>query len=220
MAINKDTKDTSKTNSKKKSNTTSNNTNNSYLENIVKSNIKDVVKNKIKPKKKKKINNATAKISVKQLKFVNEYIISANGTDAAIKAGYSKRTAGSQANDLLKRPHIKEALKKKFEEIENKKIATATEIMQMLTQAARGQWDEEQIIVEGLGGGITKSRKYKKGIAPKDRLKAAELLAKRFGMLTDKVEVKDDRTKEDTTVDILLKSLKERDAGFEDEDNE
>lgn len=219
MAINKDTNK----NTNKKSNSNTNNTNNSYLENIVKSNIKSIVNNKIKPKKKKKNNTDDSikkKLTLKQKRFIDNYIISANATDAAIKAGYSKKTAAQCGADNLRKLYIKQAIEEQLKKIEDKKIATATEIMQMLTQAARGQWDEEQIIVEGLGGGITKSRKYKKGIAPKDRLKAAELLAKRFGMLTEKVEVKDDRTKENATVDILLKSLKERDAGFEDEDNE
>lgn len=219
MAINKDTNK----NTNKKSNSNTNNTNNSYLENIVKSNIKSIVNNKIKPKKKKKNNTDDSikkKLTIKQQRFIDNYIISGNITDAALKAGYAKKSASSSGTELLKLPKIKAAVEEQLKKIEDKKIATATEIMQMLTQAARGQWDEEQIIVEGLGAGVSKARKYKRGIAAKDRLKAAELLAKRFGMLTEKVEVKDDRTKEDTTVDILLKSLKDRDADFEDEDNE
>lgn len=219
MAINKDTNK----NTNKKSNSNTNNSNNSYLENIVKSNIKSIVNNKIKPKKKKKNNTDDSikkKLTLKQKRFIDNYIISANATDAAIKAGYSKKTAAQCGADNLRKLYIKQAIEEQLKKIEDKKIATATEIMQMLTQAARGQWDEEQIIVEGLGAGISKSKKYKKAIAPKDRLKAVELLAKRFGMLTEKVEVKDDRTKENATVDILLKSLKERDANFEDEDNE
>jgi phage terminase small subunit len=47
----------------------------------------------------------------KQAAFVREYLIDFNATQSAIRAGYSKRTAGSQAHDLLKIPEIQAALK-------------------------------------------------------------------------------------------------------------
>lgn len=47
----------------------------------------------------------------KQAAFVREYLIDFNATQAAIRAGYSQRTAGSQAHDLLKKPDIQAALK-------------------------------------------------------------------------------------------------------------
>lgn len=47
----------------------------------------------------------------KQAAFVREYLVDFNATQAAIRAGYSKRTAGSQAHDLLKKPEIQDALK-------------------------------------------------------------------------------------------------------------
>lgn len=46
----------------------------------------------------------------KQTRFVDEYLIDLNATQAAIRAGYSKRTAGSQAHDLLKNPEIEAAI--------------------------------------------------------------------------------------------------------------
>lgn len=46
----------------------------------------------------------------KQTAFVREYLVDFNATQAAIRAGYSKRTAGSQAHDLLKKPEIQAAL--------------------------------------------------------------------------------------------------------------
>lgn len=47
----------------------------------------------------------------KQAAFVREYLVDFNATQAAVRAGYSKRTAGSQAHDLLKKPEIQAALK-------------------------------------------------------------------------------------------------------------
>lgn len=43
----------------------------------------------------------------RQKRFAEEYLLDLNGTQAAIRAGYSERTAGSQADDLLKKPEIK-----------------------------------------------------------------------------------------------------------------
>lgn len=46
----------------------------------------------------------------KHMAFCREYLVDRNATQAAIRAGYSRRTAGSQAHDLLKKPEIQEEL--------------------------------------------------------------------------------------------------------------
>lgn len=48
--------------------------------------------------------------SIRERSFVEEYLVDFNGTQAAIRAGYSARTAGSIASELLKRPKIADAL--------------------------------------------------------------------------------------------------------------
>ena len=58
----------------------------------------------------------------KQAAFVREYLVDFNATQAAIRAGYSKKTAGSQAHDLLKKPEIQDALREG-----QKRLAEATE---------------------------------------------------------------------------------------------
>ena len=58
----------------------------------------------------------------KQAAFVREYLVDFNATQAAIRAGYSARTAGSQAHDLLKKPEVQAALKEG-----QKRLAEATE---------------------------------------------------------------------------------------------
>lgn len=58
----------------------------------------------------------------RQTAFVREYLIDFNATQAAVRAGYSKRTAGVQGHALLKKPEILEALK-----VGQKRLAEATE---------------------------------------------------------------------------------------------
>ncbi|MCD3505661.1 terminase small subunit, partial [Streptococcus equi] len=44
-----------------------------------------------------------AKLTIKQQKFIDEYIICGNATEAALKAGYSKKTAGQIGEQNLKK---------------------------------------------------------------------------------------------------------------------
>lgn len=60
---------------------------------------------------KKKPTSGTA-LNLRQQLFVDEYLIDLNATQAAIRAGYSPKTAGSQGFDLLKKPEIQRAIEK------------------------------------------------------------------------------------------------------------
>lgn len=53
---------------------------------------------------------ATRRLNAKQERFVLEYLVDLNATQAAIRAGYSQKTAGAQAHDLLKKPEIQDAI--------------------------------------------------------------------------------------------------------------
>lgn len=55
------------------------------------------------------------KLTVKQKKFVKAVASGKSATQAAIKAGYSKKTAYSIANENLKKPEIKQALEKEVD---------------------------------------------------------------------------------------------------------
>ena len=182
-----------------KNNIINNNSNITYLDKVINSDIKSITNNKIKPKKKIINNNSSSnilssKLTIKQQRFINNYIISSNITEAALKAGYAKRSASSTGTDLLKNPKIIKALEEKLKKIEDKKIATASEVLQFLTSALRGEIDEDHVAVVGRGEGMSEAQLIKKKINPKDRIKSAELLAKRFGLLIEKVEVKDERS--------------------------
>ena len=125
----------------------------------------------------------------KQKRFCEEYLIDCNATQAAIRAGYSEKTAYSIGNENLSKPEIREYIDERLAEMQSKTVADATEVLQYLTSVLRGEEKEEVIVVEGCGDGYSEAKRIKREASPKDKLKAAELLAKRYGLLTDKVSV-------------------------------
>lgn len=126
-----------------------------------------------------------SKLTIKQKRFVDEYIISGNATDAAIKAGYSKRTAKSIGAENLTKPDIVNALREKEREIQSKKIAKQEEVLEYLTSILRGEETQQTLI--GVGKGAQTITDIELSAA--DKIKAAELIGKRYGMWTDKVEL-------------------------------
>ena len=130
------------------------------------------------------------KLTEKQKRFADYYIETGNGTEAAVKAGYSKKTARVIGQENLLKPAIKNYIDEKLTEMSNNRIASANEVMELLTSAARGELEEEVVVVEGEGDGCSTARTIKKQIGAKDRIKAAELLGKRYRLWTDKMEVK------------------------------
>ena len=125
------------------------------------------------------------KLTEKQKRFADEYIISGNATQAAIKAGYSKKTARFVAAENLTKPNIKNYIDERLAKLESKRIANAQEVLEYLTSVMRGNETEEVLI--GVGEGMQST--IQKEVGAKDRLKAAELLGKRFALFTDKTEV-------------------------------
>ena len=129
------------------------------------------------------------KLTIKQQRFADEYIVSGNATEAAIKAGYAKRAAYQQGAENLKKPHIRKYIDKRLEEINNKSIAKQEEVLQYLTSVMRGTSQSAVVVIEGDGDGVSSARLMDKTPDEKERLKAAELLGKRYGAFTEKVEV-------------------------------
>ena len=125
----------------------------------------------------------------KQKRFCDEYLIDTNATQAAIRAGYSEKTAYSIGQRLLKDVEVDSYIKERAEAINNKNIADATEVMQYLTSVLRGKETEEVIVVEGVGDGCSSARRMDKKVSAKEMLKAAELIGKRYGLFTDKIGV-------------------------------
>lgn len=133
--------------------------------------------------------NDMALLTEKQKRFADYYIETGNMTEAAIKAGYSKKTARVIGQENLLKPAIKNYIDEKLKELEEKRVASATEVMQLLTSAMRGELDEEVVVVESIGDYCSEARVVKKKIGLKDRIKAAELIGKRHRLFTDKIQV-------------------------------
>ncbi|WEV39267.1 terminase small subunit [Lactobacillus sp. ESL0680] len=121
------------------------------------------------------------RLTVKQQKFVDEYIKSGNATDAAIKAGYSKRTAYSIGQENLKKVEIANYLEKRMKEISDSKVADQQEILEYLSSVMRGEQTEDVATAKGIFKDVK--------VGARDRIKAAELLGKRSAMWTEKREV-------------------------------
>lgn len=133
-----------------------------------------------------------AKLTAKQQRFCDEYLIDLNATQAAIRAGYSKKTANRIGTENLSKLVIREYIENRMAEKEAALIADQDEVLKYLTSVLRGQSKSTEIVIEGLGDGSTKARKMEKEPSEKDKLKAAELLGKRYGLYTEKVEEKVD----------------------------
>lgn len=124
------------------------------------------------------------KLTLKQQRFADEYIISGNATKAAIKAGYSEKTATAIGNENLTKPYIKSYIDERLKELDDKQIAKQEEVLKYLTSVMRGEQTEE--VLYGMGEGM--QGKTRIDVGAKDRLKAAELLGKRYGTWTEKVD--------------------------------
>jgi phage terminase small subunit len=106
-------------------------------------------------------------LNAKRAAFVREYLKDLNATQAAIRAGYSAKTAYSIGGRLLKEVEVAAAVRKGQEHREGKAIATRAERQEFWTRVLHGQEDDTRMA---------------------DRLKASELLGKSEADFTDKLE--------------------------------
>jgi phage terminase small subunit len=125
------------------------------------------------------------KLTLKQKAFADYYIETGNATEAAIKAGYSKKTAKETGYENLTKPHIKAYIEERMAEKDKKRIASQDEILEFLTKVMRGEITEQVPIFVGEGFQHLED----KDISAKDRIKAAELLGKRYMMWTEKQNI-------------------------------
>lgn len=118
-----------------------------------------------KPQKKKPAGNKY-KFTPKQIMFINEYMVDLNGTQAAIRAGYSEDTAGSIAEENLKKPEIRKEVDKRMDERVARLGITADNVLADIDIIRR-----------------------KTKTSTKDKLRALELLAKHLKLITEKHEI-------------------------------
>lgn len=130
-----------------------------------------------------------ANMTAKQQRFCDEYLIDLDGTKAAIRAGYSPRTAAAIASENLRKPKLQQYIAERMAEKEKQLIADQDEVLRYLTAVLRGESESEIVVVVSSGDFMTEAKRVKKAPDEKERLKAAELLGKRYGLYTDKMDV-------------------------------
>ena len=128
------------------------------------------------------------KLTAKRQRFCDEYLVDLNGTQAAIRAGYSAKTARQMAAENMAKPAIKAYIGKRMADKEAELVADQAEVLKYLTSVLRGNSKSEVVVVEGTGDGCSEARSIQKAPDEKERLKAAELLGKAHMMFTDKVQ--------------------------------
>lgn len=125
------------------------------------------------------------RMTAKQKRFCDEYLIDLNATQAAIRAGYSKKAARQVGNENMSKPYIKNYIEERMQEKEDSLIAKQDEVLKYLTSVMRGE--SKSSVLAMAGDGVQEV--IQKPPDERERTKAAELLGKRYRLFTDKVEV-------------------------------
>lgn len=113
-------------------------------------------------------------LTEKQKRFIDYYIETANATESAKRAGYSEKTAKNIGAENLTKLNF--FIQEKLQQLEDKRIASANEVLQYFTAVMRGD-EKDQF---GLEASL------------KDRNFAAKCLAQRHGLLVEKKELSGD----------------------------
>ena len=126
----------------------------------------------------------------KEKRFCDEYLIDCNAVQAAIRAGYARTTASLaslwlNARAVRFKPELREYLDQQLENIHNEKTAAAQEILEYLTSVMRGESSSAVLSLCGDG----RQKIVKKPPDEKERLRAAELIGKRYGLFKEGVDV-------------------------------
>ena len=108
--------------------------------------------------------------------FIDKYLEYGNATKAAIAAGYKETTATVQGSRLLTKVKLKDEIDRRQKILENKRIASAAEVMEFFTRAMNGEIKDQFGLEASLG----------------DRIKAGQELAKRTVDLENRLAGKED----------------------------
>lgn len=129
------------------------------------------------------------KLTLKQKAFADFYIECGNASEAARRAGYSGKTANRIATENLSKPVIKKYIEEQLKKMDSERVATSEEVMKFLTSVMRGEVKDQLEFDTSV----------------QDRLKAADMLAKRFGLYN---KDNDSELKEKTRKVLQVKVVK------------
>ena len=153
------------------------------------------------------------KLTMKQKRFADEYLISGNAKQAAIKAGYSRKSSYSIGEENLRKPELLSYIEERLQYIESESIAKQEEILKYLTSVMRGE--QKEAILIGMGDGVQEITYIE--VSAKERIRAAALLGKRYRLWVEKQEI-------NTTVHVnpilenILEQLQEPDEEITEDD--
>ena len=131
----------------------------------------------------------------RQKRFCDEYLVDSDATKAALRAGYSPKTARNACKWLNEgnpqkpsgkfNPEMRAYIDDRLAQLHSEKTADAQEVLEYLTSVMRGKHKEQTLVL--CGDGMQEIEDI--DVSARDRLKAAELIGKRYGMFKDNVEL-------------------------------
>lgn len=128
-------------------------------------------------------------MTARQKRFCEEFVKTGNAKQSAISAGYSEKTAEVQGARLLSNVKVKKNIKQLQSEIKNENILDARKMQEILTSIILKESEEDVIVVEGCGDGVSEAVTKTKTASNADRIKAIQLLARMQGALDNTATV-------------------------------
>lgn len=163
-----------------------------------------------------------AKLTPKQQKFIDEYLVDLNGTQAAIRAGYSKKTAQRIASENLSKPVIRAAIQKRQAKLQSKLEVTQETVLRELASIGFANGtdfvtiEHGRVVIKNTNevapeklpavAGI-KEGMYGTEIKLHDKVKALELLGKYLGLFDGMTTA--DAQKENNLFDAITAATRE-----------
>ena len=132
---------------------------------------------------------AEKKLTERQKRFIDFYVKTGNASEAARLAGYAKKNSDVDGAKLLVNPSISREIEKRLKEMESERTADLKETLEYMTVVMRGEKEDVVVVTVGTGKGYSKSEIVKVPISTRDRLKAAEYLAKIHGAFKNEVQI-------------------------------
>lgn len=128
-------------------------------------------------------------MTAKQKRFCEEFVKTGNAKQSAISAGYSEKTAKQIGQRMLTKVDLQSYIRSLQDKIKNENILDARQMQEILTSIILKESEEEVIVVEGCGDGISEAVTKTKTASNQDRIRAIQLLARMQGALDNTATV-------------------------------
>lgn len=148
-----------------------------------------------------KKNRAKSSLTPKQKRFCEEYLIDMNATQAAIRAGYSEKTAYSMGQRLLKKVEVQEYIQKRMTSLEYRTGITQERVLNEIAAVAFANATDYAQVIDGRvkltstkdltdeqkkGLAVIKEGRFGVEVKAYDKLKALQMLGDYLSLFTDK----------------------------------